>query len=206
MTGVGIADLDELVLKCKAVQARAFIAEAIGSYRAGAFRSSIVATWIAVAYDFIDKLRQLDLTGDKQAKKYLTEFESIRKTGDVPAALRFERQILDRARELELISDLEQKDLERLREDRDRCAHPSMNWLDEAYQPSPELARLHLRNAITHLLQHPPVQGKAALERLVSEVGSTYFPRDTAKALEYLRAGPLERPRPFWYAILSSFS
>lgn len=196
MTEASIADLDELILKCKAAQARSFISEAVDSYRAGAFRSSIVATWVALTYDFIDKLRQLDLTGDAQAKQYLSDFENIRAKNDIGAALRFEREILTRARNLELISELEQKDLERLREDRDRCAHPSMNAADEAYQPPPELARLHLWNAVNHLLQQSPVQGKAALNRLLSEVGSNYFPKNVEKALEHFRQGPLQRARP----------
>jgi hypothetical protein len=72
-----IADLDELVLKCRSKQTRELVSEAVASYRASAFRSSIVATWIAVAYDFIDKLRQLDQTGDKQAKQLLASFEKI---------------------------------------------------------------------------------------------------------------------------------
>ena len=195
MEDTGIADLDELILRCKAAAARSYIAEAVGCYKAGAFRAGIVATWVAVAFDFIDKLRQLDLTGDKAAGKYLAEFEQIRRTDNISGALKFEREILTRARELELISSLEHTDLDRLLEDRNRCAHPSMNTIDEMYQPPPELARLHLRNAVTHLLQHPPVQGKAALDRLVHEVSSEYFPKETAKAIEYLKVGPLDRPR-----------
>lgn len=195
MADAGIADLDELILKCRSPKARSFISEAVKSYRAGAFRSSIVATWIAVSYDFIEKLRDLDLSGDAQAKKYLAEFEKIHSNPDISAALRFERQILDRAREMELISDLEQQDLVRLREDRDRCAHPSMNSIDEPYEPPPELARVHLRNAIVNMLQHPPVQGKAALDRLMNEVDSDYFPFDEEKAFEFLRHSPLAKPR-----------
>ena len=39
-----LVDLDELVLKCRSDQARAYIAEAVACYKAGAFRSCIVAT------------------------------------------------------------------------------------------------------------------------------------------------------------------
>jgi hypothetical protein len=94
MIGQQLVDLDELVLKCRSDQARAYIAEAVACYKAGAFRSCIVATWVAVVYDYIDKLRQLDLTGDKEAAKELAEFERKRVDHDVSFSLIFERTML----------------------------------------------------------------------------------------------------------------
>lgn len=64
----GLADLDELVLRCKSAAAKAYINEATSCYFAGAYRSAIVATWIAVVYDFVDKLKDLELAGDANAK------------------------------------------------------------------------------------------------------------------------------------------
>jgi hypothetical protein len=51
------------------------------------------------------------------------------------------------------------------------------------------------RNAIEHLLQRPPVQGKAALERLEKEIQSEYFPTIPENAVNYFKNGPLSRPR-----------
>src|SRR5688500_6811468 len=62
-----LADIDELVLKCRDDEARKYIGEAVASYKAGAFRACIVMTWIAVVYDFLYKLRELELSGDKHA-------------------------------------------------------------------------------------------------------------------------------------------
>ena len=70
-----------------------------------------------------------------------------------------------------------------------------MNVAAEAYQPSGEVARYHLRNVVLHLLQHPPVQGKAALDWLMRSVNSEYFPSDQRRALQSLSSGPLTRPR-----------
>lgn len=190
-----LADLDELVLHCRDDWARQYISEAVACYKAGAFRSCIVATWVAVVYDFIHKLQELDLAGDKNAKAKLEEFQKIQGQNDLQGALRFEKQVLDGLKEFELVSPLEYEDLKRLLEDRNRCAHPSMNSLEEIYQPPAELARYHLRNAVTHLLQHPPVQGQAALERLKREVDSPYFPTTTIAAKKYFAGGPLARPR-----------
>ena len=191
-----LVDLDALVLRCRDDQAREYIAEAIACYRAGAFRSCIVATWIAVVYDFMDKLRELELTGDKKAREALEEFEEIQKQHDVKRALEFERQVIEMAKDdFELISPLEYIDLIRLQDDRNRCAHPSMNSFEEIYQPTAELARCHLRNAVVHMLQRPPVQGKAALDRLVRQVSSEYFPQTLDAAMRSFETGPLVRPR-----------
>lgn len=192
----GLADLDELVLRCRDARAKSHVAEAVACYRGGAFRQCIVATWIAVVYDFIHKLQELELAGDKNARRKLEEFEEIRRTSDFRRALEFERSIPDMTKdEFELITPLEYTDLLRLMEDRNRCAHPSMHSLEEVYVPTAELARSHLRNAVTYLLQRPPVQGKAALDRLMREVSSEYFPTTADEAVTYFSNGPLASPR-----------
>lgn len=191
-----IADLDELVLLCRDDRARSYITEAVSCYRSGAYRAAIVATWVAVCFDIIDKLRELNLSGDKAAEKIVNDLDQARASNDMASSLKFERGLLDIARDqFELLSHLEHIDLDRLQQDRNRCAHPSLLSDDQAFQPSGELARLHIRSAVTHLLQHPPVQGKSALERLVREVESEYFPDNIKKATASLSSGPLKRPR-----------
>lgn len=196
MINASIVDLDELVLLCRDDRARSYITEAVSCYRGGAYRAAIVAAWIAVCFDIIDKLRELSLSGDKAAEKIVEALDKARASNDMASSLKFERELLDVARDqFELLSHLEHIDLDRLQQDRNRCAHPSLLSDDQAFQPSGELARLHIRSAVTHLLQHPPVQGKSALERLVREVGSEYFPDDVKKATASLSSGPLKRPR-----------
>ncbi|MGR6799590.1 hypothetical protein ACU6VJ_17215 [Sphaerotilus sulfidivorans] len=144
----------------------------------------------------IEKLRELALAGDKEADKYVQELDLTRRTGDVTRALKFERELLTVAKDkFELISPLEFVDLERLQADRNRCAHPSLTADDQAYAPAAELARLHIHSAVTHLLQHPPAQGKYALDRLLQDVESEYFPRDGKDARIAFAAGPLRKPR-----------
>jgi hypothetical protein len=191
-----LEDLDELILRCRDEKARLYIAESVSSYRVGAFRSAIVAAWVAVCFDVIEKLRELSLAGDKEAEKHVHELDLTRRTGDVTRALKFERELLQLAKDkFELISPLEYVDLERLQADRNRCAHPSLTADDQAYTPSAELARLHIHSAVTHLLQHPPVQGKYALDRLCQEIESDYFPTVTRNARVFFASGPLRRPR-----------
>ncbi|MBW4608003.1 MAG: hypothetical protein KME22_12465 [Hassallia sp. WJT32-NPBG1] len=191
-----LADLDELVLRCRDKSTKEYIQEAVTCYRAAAFRSCIVSAWNAVVFDFIHKLRQLEQTGHKNAQQKLKEFEDIRSKQDISKMLAFERSVPDLAwKEFEFISPLEHSDLTRLLEDRNRCAHPSMQSLEETFQASAELARYHLRNAVMHLLQHPPVQGRAALDLIWTDIRSEYFPTEVEQAVTYFSSGPLIRAR-----------
>jgi hypothetical protein len=191
-----LVDLDVLVQLCRDARSRVYVAEAVGSYRAGAYRAAIVTIWVAVVFDFIHKLQELELTGDAKAKVILEEFRKSQALSDVKASWEFERKVPERAwKEFELLSPHEFEDLSRLLEHRNRCAHPSMSSGDDSYAPSAELARLHIRNAVINLLQHPPVQGQAALARLQAEVLSEYFPKKIDAAVEHFKQGPLARPR-----------
>jgi hypothetical protein len=191
-----LADLDELVLRCRDERARAYIREAVTCCKAGAYRSAIVSAWIAVAFDIIDKIHELSLAGDKSATGLVEEFEVIISKHDLTRALSFERRLLNIAKDdFELISAQEHTDLERLQQDRHRCAHPSHQNFGQVFSPPAELARLHVRLAVEHLLQHEPAQGKAALDRLFKEILSEYFPTKDSDALAYLSKGPLKRAR-----------
>lgn len=196
---MGLVDLDELALRCRDEKAKEFIREAVLCYKAGAYRSCVVATWNAVVFDFLHKLRELELSGDKNAKKVLEKFEIIRSGGEakLKEALDFERSVLDvAATEFELLTPLEKEDLSRLHVDRNRCAHPSMQSEDIPYVPTAELARTHLRSAVEILLEREPVQGVAALTRVFSEIQSEYFPQNKQDAVDHFMSGPLKRARP----------
>ena len=191
----GLTDLEELILRCRDETAKTHVFEAVACYKAGAYRQCIVATWIAVVYDIIHKLVELNLMGDNQARSVLEGLQNMQQSGDLKQFLDFERGIIDVARDFEFVTPLESLDLARLRDDRNRCAHPSMTSLEDVYDPAAELARSHLRNAVFCLLQYPASQGKAALKRLEEDVSSVYFPETTDEAENYLRSGPLARPR-----------
>lgn len=59
MNDINLTDLDELAQQVKDKRSRTYIVEAINAYRGGAYRAAIVATWIAVIYDILLKLREL---------------------------------------------------------------------------------------------------------------------------------------------------
>jgi hypothetical protein len=189
-------DLDELVLLCQDKVTKGYIWEAVACYKAGAFRSCIVSTWNAVVFDFLYKLRQLELTGDGQARDQLNDFERCRLEDKRKELWEFEINIPKDAREkYEFISPMGRKDLEQICQDRNRCAHPSMQSIEEPFTATPELARCHLRSAITHLLQYPPVQGRAALDLIWNMIKSEGFPENTEQAINVLKDSYLGRAR-----------
>jgi hypothetical protein len=190
-------DLDELILKCRDERARAYIREAVTCCKAGAYRSAIVSTWIAVAFDVVDKIHELSLTGDKEALSFVEIYEASIANNNPEKSLKLERDLLEIARDkFELISLQEYTDLARLQEDRHRCAHPSRMSFTEVFSPPAELSRLHIRMAVEHLLQHEPAQGKAALDSLLKQIWSDYFPRNRDQARAILDGSVLRRARP----------
>jgi hypothetical protein len=196
MKATDFIDLDELVASCHSDDAQSFIQEAVASYRAGAYRAAIVATWIGIVYDFLHKLRQLEGAGDTNAAQKLADYESARTSSDFRTAMNFEESVIEWSRDdFEFITPQEQMDLERIREDRHRCAHPSMSTIDEPYQPSAELARLHIRNAVRVMLAHPPTQGAVAIGNLEKTIDGINFPTETNAAKIVLSTSALEYSR-----------
>lgn len=196
-----LADIEALSLRCKSSQSKSYISEAILCYRSGAYRAAIVSTWIALVFDLIDKVRELALSGDAAAKvletqheNYITQIEQNNPVG-FKGALEFERGILETCKnQLQFFDPQQFIDLQRLREDRHRCAHPSFLQVGLPYTPSAEQARLHIRNVILHVLAQPPVQGKAALARLKALISSTYFPMNTPQAITQLQSNGFIHP------------
>ena len=66
-----------------------------------------------------------------------------------------ERELVSTAVELELINTITERELERLREDRHLCVHPSLRGLGEPHEPRTETARAHLAAPLDGLLTLP---------------------------------------------------
>ncbi|WP_404291013.1 hypothetical protein ACD578_03815 [Microvirga sp. RSM25] len=196
-----LADLDELVLRCRNDEAKSYISEAVGAYRSACYRSAIASTWVAVVYDLISKIREVAIAGNNEAKQFAEDLSKIYEeihqgssTG-IQRALKVEREILETAKsKFELLDQIQFEDLSRLRDDRNRCAHPTYHLAGSPYLPSAEQARLHIRNAISHVLSQPPVLGKAATAALVTVVSSDYFPDDGGRAKIQLLESGFGRP------------
>jgi hypothetical protein len=147
-------------------------------------------------FDFLHKLRELELLGNGEATNLLQKFEKLSLEQKVKELWQFEKEIPTLALEkFELISHPEKPQIERLFQDRSLCAHPSMASLEEPFEATAELARCHLRSAVMYLLQRPPVQGRSARDRIFQDIQSEYFPIDPELAAQYFQKSPLARAR-----------
>lgn len=198
MSQRGLIDIEEMVLRCRTEEAKAVIEEGVACYKAGAYRAAIVATWLAVYFDLASKLKSLALAKNSTAREWLDNYERRvtayePENSDTAKPLQnIENSILNMARssDIELISHVELVDLKRLKTDRNRCAHPTMQNADERFTPTAELARTHLRNAVEYVLSRPPIQGRLAAERFLSIARDEGFPVTPSDAKESLE-GPL---------------
>ncbi|MBU9576750.1 hypothetical protein QZM92_27800 [Burkholderia multivorans] len=149
-----------------------------------------------MVFDLVDKIREIGATGDLAAQQTIAMFDKARREHDVRASLSFEKDLLSLARDkFEFISPIEFIDLSRLADDRNRCAHPSQVSDTEVFEAMPELARLHIVNAVKYVLSKPAAQGKVALDRVLADLDSRFFPSKFEDVKVFLNAGPLAKPR-----------
>lgn len=192
-----IADLDELVLKVRNPLSRVYISEAISAYRVNALRTALVAAWIAVVQDIIGKLRELAAGDDANAAKRIKELDTAISGRDIPQFQKIESNLLGIAeRDFELLASHERIELERLKDDRNLCAHPAFVTEEQLFQPTPEQVRAHIVHAIIHLLQYQPVQGKSALKRIIADIVGPAFPTDQDTVYTFLHGKYLKCARP----------
>lgn len=194
------SDLDELVLKCKNEKSKKYIYEAISCYRNGAYRASIITTWISIVFDLIEKFHELSLCGDNKATQLSSEFKMITAQGDISKSLNYEREILDKAKnELDMFSSLELLELKRIQDDRNKSAHPSMLNDDMIFNPIPELVRTHIVNAINIVLGQSPSQGRYAFNKIINDIDSMYFPSNINDIEIVLKSSPIYNARKNLY-------
>jgi hypothetical protein len=193
MKEVRITDLDELALKVRDQISRSYILEAIDAYRGGAYRSSIISVWIAVNFDIISKIRELANRGDKMAQDFVNTLDKAIRTKNITELQRVEENLLNKAEtDYEFISNQEKYDLEQLKNDRNLCAHPAFISEDMLFEPEPERVRMHIVHVVKYLLQHPPIQGKSAIEKIVKDIKSISFPDTLKEASIFLNARYLD--------------
>ena len=180
-----LADLDELVQRVRDTTSRSYLREAVAAYRAMAHRAAVVATWIAVTFDIIQKIRELAAQGDPKAVAEIKTIDTAIASGKPQQGQVIESSLLTLAESFEFLGTREKTDLERLRDDRHHCAHPAFVQADSLFVPSPELVRTHIVHAVQHLLEHPPVQGRVLLERITIDLLQPSFPTERAAAVSY---------------------
>ncbi len=196
MSVTRITDLDELALNVRERTSKSYIIEAINAYRGGAYRSAIISTWIAVSYDLIAKLRELASQGDAAAVSWIGNLDKAILNNQVKALQTLEESILETAQSsFEFFAPHELEDLQRLKKDRNYCAHPAFVAEDLLFQPTPDLVRAHIVHAVIHLLSQEPTQGRKALDRLREDLLRESFPDDIESITIFMNSKYLNRAR-----------
>jgi hypothetical protein len=170
------------------------VREAIDAYNAGAFRSAIISTWVAVSLDLVAKIRELADQGDGAALAWRGTLDAAITAGNKQKLQKIEADLLDDARtRFSFINEREYIELSRLRDDRHVCAHPAFVDVDKIFSPTAELVRVHLSTAVAAVLSQPPTPGRKALERFFAEIQASTWPGTRTELGAYLRDNYLDR-------------
>ena len=143
-----MTDIEQQVAKVWNSDVRPTVAEAWRCYGTGAYRGAVALTWAAVCADLLDKIARLGEDGDSEADKWVRPVQQARAAGptnhqSVKTMQKAESDVLRAAVCFELLDDTSARELERLREDRHLCVHPSLRPFGDSYAPSAEYARAH---------------------------------------------------------------
>ncbi|MDX3694933.1 hypothetical protein PV726_32270 [Streptomyces europaeiscabiei] len=188
-------DLEDRVSRVFNPEVRPLVQEAYRCYTTGAPRDAIVLTWTAVCADLITKAQILKEEGDAAAAAVVADVERAQQAPQPEAVqimLGVEKTILAVAEQLELLDFTQRVQLERLREDRHLCAHPSLRPLGELFEPTVEYARAHLAVALEAVLIYPPSQGRRIVDAFAAHVADPGFVFDP----DYLTYAFFNRGRP----------
>jgi len=192
----GFIDLDILLTKVRYPQSKVYFLDAVKAYKAGALRASMTSAWVALVYDLIAKYRELSAMNDAAATAFIQAWDTANTAGDIRKLLQLEASIIDDAtNNTQVVNRIAGVHLERLRADRHLCAHPAFSAEAELFEPSPELVRLHLVNAVELVLSREPLQGKAIFDLYDVDVQSPGFPTSHARIVDYVEQRYLERVR-----------
>lgn len=133
---------------------RTYMKEVISSYNNECYRSANVLLYSVVICDLLYKLEELkEIYNDKNAKRILEEINKTRKSSD---KTEWEKVLVDRLyNETELIDDLTYSHIERLKKERNFCAHPSMSDDYSLVFPSKEITIANITDMIDDVFSKP---------------------------------------------------
>ncbi|MFW0890129.1 UNVERIFIED_CONTAM: hypothetical protein MKS84_25970 [Pseudomonas sp. JL1] len=160
-----LTDMEELVASIKSNDIRDYMSESLACYMAGAYRASVVLTFIALFDDIIGKLGELARVN----KKARTIFETAtQKRADQDV---FETYLIDQLNAAQLFTTLDAEFLGILRKLRNKAAHPS------GHHASAEEARFVFQQAVSRFLSRPVLSTtQLSDEILISLSNANMFP------------------------------
>jgi len=160
-----LTDMEELASKVIDKDVQSYMREALTCYMTGAYRATIVLSYIALFDDIIAKLDVLAKV-NRKAKKIHDEVSKKRNDQEV-----FESDLINQLSSNNLLSSLDTTFLDILRKLRNKAAHPS------GHQPSAEEARFIYFESINRFLSKEILSTtQLADEILASTADKNLFP------------------------------
>lgn len=166
-----------------------YFSEVLLSYNNGCFRSAVVMLWSVVVCDLLFKLSELGAHyGDPTAKSILKSVEAARtKNLNSPE---WEWQLVEEIKaRTQLLEAGDFANLQSLLRHRHLSAHPVLSASEVLFEPSKDIARAHIRNALEGVLTKPSIMTKKIFDAFVEdlEANATVLP-DKASLSRYLQA------------------
>lgn len=160
-----LTDMEELMATISNAEIRDYIREAMSCYMAGAYRGSIVLSYIALFDDLLSKLGELAKV-NVAAKTIYDEALKKKHNQDV-----YENFLIDQLTSKSLLSGLDGAFLTTLRVLRNKSAHPS------GHKPSAEEARFIFFETVSRFLSRPILSTTQLVDEIIIRLGnSNFFP------------------------------
>lgn len=167
---VKIFSLENQKRKIYDKRTKKYFEEVYKSYANGCYRSSTVMLWSVVVCDLIFKLQELkDMYSDITADKILKEIENIQ--NDDPYSPKWEKELLKMVFErTQLLDTTSNHKLMMIQDHRHLSAHPILSNVDTLFEPTEEMVRSDIRNAIEVVLCKPPFLTQKILGTILSDL------------------------------------
>lgn len=147
-----------------------YFEEVYKGYANGCFRSATVMLWSVVVCDLIFKLQELkDLYSDSAAEKILKEIEKMQK--DDPYSPKWEKELIKMVFErTQLLDTASNHKIMMIQDHRHLSAHPVLSDEDTLFEPTEEMVRSDIRNAIEVVLSKPPFLTQKILSTILIDL------------------------------------
>lgn len=158
-----LTDMEELLASIPSLDIRDYMREAMSCYMAGAYRGSIVMSYIALFDDVLVKLGEL---GNVNAVAKSIYADASKKKSDQDV---YESFLIDQLTSKNLISGLDSAFLTTLRTLRNKSAHPS------GHQPSAEEARFIFHETVARFLSKPILSTTQLVDEILGRLANSNF-------------------------------
>ena len=211
--------LEDEIHNVKNKKTKEYLREVISTYQHGDYRSCIVTLYVITIYDLLERIRILSEVYDNQlAKGFLHKYREKTSPGKNTKYSDLEHEIMEQAKVLNILSDIEFRQVEELRALRHDCAHPAISYdtvsTSTLYQPNKDEVRAKIRIMFEILFLKDPSVMEYVLKMFEEDLKQYYKAYSTQGLKDYLNQKYFSRMNlnhkkkilysPLWYRIFLS--